>query len=62
VSRQSLDAPDDLPKQAPRQVTLGQLEDDRYRAQTTTSLPESVPRKTSVARHSRRIQAISSGA
>jgi len=26
--RESLDAPDDLPKQAPRQVTLGQLEDE----------------------------------
>ena len=25
--RESLDVPEDLPKQAPRQVTLGQLED-----------------------------------
>ena len=37
MPRESLDAPEDLPKQAPRQVALGKLQDE------VPSIPDEAP-------------------
>jgi hypothetical protein len=51
MPRESLDAPEDLPKQATRQVALGQLEDKDAAAAIAVIHSCSPPGRTQVHRH-----------